>query len=68
MHDLGRVYSALNRHADALVVREKTLQFQRLYLPENDPDTGAAADKMDYFNAAAVAFEEESILHRSLPE
>ena len=67
MHDLGGVYSALNRHTDALVAREKTLKFQRLYLPENDPDTGAAADKID-FNAAAVAFEEESISHRSLPE
>jgi hypothetical protein len=67
MHDLGRVYSALNRHSDALVVREKTLKFQRLHLPENDPETGAAADKMD-FNVAAVVFEEESISHRLLPE
>lgn len=67
MHDLGRVYGALNRHADALVMREKTLKFQRLSLPENHPDKGAAADKM-YFNPAAVVFEEESISHRLLPE
>jgi hypothetical protein len=69
MHDLGRVYGALNRHADALVVREKTLKFQRLHLPENHTDIGAAADKMDFNPApAAVAFEDESISHRLLPE
>jgi hypothetical protein len=65
MHDLGRVYGTLNRHADALIVREKTLEFRRLHLSKNHPDIGAA-DKMD-FNAA-VAFEEVSRLHRSLPE
>jgi len=61
MHDLGGVYSALNRHADALIVREKTLEFRRLHLPKNHPYIGAG-DKMD-FNPA-VAFEEVSRLHR----
>ncbi len=45
MHDLGRVYGALNRHAEAVVVREKTLEFRRVHLPENHPHTGAAAEK-----------------------
>ena len=44
MHDVGRVYSALNRHTDALVVREKTLEFRRLYSPENHTHIGAGAD------------------------
>jgi hypothetical protein len=59
MHDLGRVYGALNRHTDALIVREKTLEFRRLYLPENHPHTGAMADKMN-FNPSAVAFQDLS--------
>ena len=41
MHDLGRVYGTLNRHADALIVREKTLEFRRLHLPKNHPYIGA---------------------------
>jgi hypothetical protein len=59
MHDLGGVYSALNRHADALIVREKTLEFRRLHLPENHPDTGVVAYKMD-FNPTAVVCEQVS--------
>ena len=40
---MGRVassYSDLGRHQDALVLREKTLEFQRRVLPENHPDIG----------------------------
>ncbi len=67
MYDLGRVYGALDHHADALIVREKTLDFRRLYQPENHPDTGAAADKMD-LNPTVAAFEEVSRSRRRLPE
>lgn len=59
MHDLGRAYGVLNRHADSLIVREKTLAFRRLHLPENHPDTGAAADKMN-LNPTEFVFEEVS--------
>jgi hypothetical protein len=40
MHNLAITYSALGRHQDALVMREKTLEFQRRVLPENHPDIG----------------------------
>ena len=41
MSNLAVTYSALGRHQDALVMREKTLEFQRRMLPENHPDIGA---------------------------
>jgi hypothetical protein len=40
MMNLGIFYSSLERHDDALVLREKTLDFQRRVLPENHPDIG----------------------------
>ena len=40
MHNLAVTYSALGRHQDALVLKEKTLEFQRRVLPENHPDIG----------------------------
>jgi len=41
MMNLATFYSSLERHDDALVLREKTLDFQRRVLPENHPDIGA---------------------------
>jgi hypothetical protein len=40
MHNLAATYSALGRHQDALVLQEKTLEFQRRVLPENHPQIG----------------------------
>ncbi len=40
MHNLAATYSALGRHQDALVLLEKTLEFQRRVLPKNHPDIG----------------------------
>ena len=41
MGNLAVAYSALGRLQDALVMREKTLEFQRRVLPENHPAIGA---------------------------
>ena len=41
MNNFAVTYSALGRHQDALVMREKTLEFQRRVLPENHPSIGA---------------------------
>jgi len=40
MGNLAVRYSALGRHEDALVLREKVLEFLRRVLPENHPDIG----------------------------
>jgi hypothetical protein len=40
MGNLAFTYSALGRHQDAVVLKEKTLEFQRRVLPENHPDIG----------------------------
>ena len=37
---LAETYSALGRHQDALVLKEKTLEFLRRVLPENHPGIG----------------------------
>ena len=41
MNNLANTYSDLGRHQEALVMREKTLEFQQRVLPENHPDIGA---------------------------
>jgi len=40
MGDLAATYSALGRHEDALVLKERALEFRRRVLPENHPDIG----------------------------
>ena len=40
MSNLAVAYSALGRLQDALVMREKTLEFQRRVLPANHPQLG----------------------------
>jgi hypothetical protein len=41
MSSLGLTYSHLGRHQDALLMREKALEFLRRVLPEDHPDIGA---------------------------
>ena len=40
MGNLALTYSALGRHQDALVLKEKTLEFRRRFLPENSLHIG----------------------------
>ena len=47
MNNLARTYSELGRHADALAMKEKVLEFQRRVLPANHPDIGEDCVKRD---------------------
>ena len=40
MSNLASTYSELGRHADALALREKVLEFRRRVLPKDHPDIG----------------------------
>jgi hypothetical protein len=40
MDDLAATYRALGRHADALAMFEKVLEYRRRVLPEDHPDIG----------------------------
>ena len=40
MNNLAITYSALGRHEDAFVLKERVLEFRRRVLPENHPDIG----------------------------
>ena len=40
MHNLAAAYGELGRRQDALVLQEKTLEFQQRVLPENHPEIG----------------------------
>ena len=40
MGNLAMSYSDLGRHADALAMEERVLEFYRRVLPENHPDIG----------------------------
>jgi hypothetical protein len=40
MSNLAQTYSALGRHADALAMCERVLEFLRRVLPANHPDLG----------------------------
>ncbi len=44
MSNLACSYHALGRHADALVLQEKVLEFRRRVLPEDHPDIGEVDD------------------------
>ncbi len=43
MSNLAATYSSLGRHQDALVLKEKTLEFLRRVLPENHLRIGVIA-------------------------
>jgi hypothetical protein len=47
MNNLARTYSELGRHADALAMKEKVLEFQRRVLPANHPDIGEDCVRRD---------------------
>jgi hypothetical protein len=40
MNNLALTYGSLGRHADALGLQEKVLEFRRRVLPEDHPDIG----------------------------
>ena len=40
MGNLAETYSALGRHADALTMKERALEFLRRVLPADHPDIG----------------------------
>ena len=40
MSNLASTYYALGRHADALAMRERVLEFDRRVLPANHPEIG----------------------------
>ncbi len=40
MNNLAMTYRALGRHADALAMSERVLEFRRRVLPANHPDIG----------------------------
>ena len=42
MSSLALTYGKLGRHADALALKEKALEFFRRVLPEDHPDMGEA--------------------------
>ncbi len=40
MNNLAQTYSELGRHADALAMKERVLEFQRRVLPADHPHIG----------------------------
>ncbi len=52
MGNVAETYGALGRHQDALVLKEKTLEFFRRVLPKNHPDIGTSC-----FNISSSYFQ-----------
>jgi hypothetical protein len=75
MGNLASTYSDLGRHRDALVLQEKTLEFQRRLLPENHPEMGISCFNIsssyrqagDFHRAIERAREALRILQAALP-
>ena len=51
MSNLAMTYSALGRHADALAMGERVLEFQRRVLPANHPEIGEGCAGRDALHA-----------------
>ena len=51
MVNLVSAYSALGRHADALAMGERVLEFQRRVVPANHPDIGEGCMGRDSLHA-----------------
>ncbi len=51
MNNLASTYSELGRHADALVMRERVLEFRRRVLPADHPDIGEGCEGRDGLHA-----------------
>ena len=47
MSNLALSYSKLGRHEEALAMRERVLEFDRLVLPENHPSIGEGHVRRD---------------------
>ncbi len=47
MSNLATTYSALGKHADALAMKERGLEFQRRVLPADHPDIGEGCEGRD---------------------
>jgi hypothetical protein len=60
MQNLGLSYFALGRHHDALVLREKTLEFFRRVLPENHQQIGISCLNL------GVSYCESGNVHRAM--
>ncbi len=58
MSNLATTYSALGRHADALAMGERVLEFQRRVLPANHPEIGEGCD-WEGWVACGVIIERE---------
>ena len=52
MSNLGMSYIDLGKHADALAMQEKALDFKRRAVPENHPDIGD--EKFEVFSCALL--------------
>ncbi len=51
MNNLASTYSDLGRHADALAMKERALEFQRRVLPADHPDIGEGCEGRDGLHA-----------------
>ena len=51
MNNLASTYGDLGRHADALAMRERVLEFQRRVLPADHPDIGEGCEGRDGLHA-----------------
>ena len=54
MDNLAATYADLGRHEDALVLREKVLEFRRRVLPEDHPNIGEADCMIDNLHLLIV--------------
>jgi hypothetical protein len=51
MSNLAETYYALGRHADALSMKERVLEFRRRVLPADHPDIGEGSEGRDGLHA-----------------
>ena len=51
MNNLAVTYSDLGRHADALAMGERVLEFRRRVLPANHPSIGEGCEGRDALHA-----------------
>ena len=51
MSNLASTYGDLGRHADALAMKERVLEFQHRVLPANHPDIGEGCEGRDGLHA-----------------
>jgi hypothetical protein len=54
MGNLAETYSALGRHADALAMKERVLEFRRRVLPGNHPEIGEGCEGRDWLHTVLL--------------